>query len=174
MKFSHVLATFSITRSHAPGIFALSSTNRRADRYGLSFRCSFVCYYLRSRGFLRRRSGRSLLISCKNSRNSGGPSRTAGPWGGLARRFRPVPALQNQVDGPRRRPLVRQLYHSAVLPHKQRPGRIQAGIRPAISGHHACAPFAGGAVAANPADLLLFVIRSNPLERELGQRTALG
>ena len=47
--------------------------NRNA-RHGPLSRCSAVRYAAGGRGFLRRRSSLSLIISCKNSRNSGGAS----------------------------------------------------------------------------------------------------
>ncbi len=72
-----VLWILATACSHAPGIFALSSTRRRAARHGRPFRCSFARHAVENRGFLRRRGGPPLIISCKNSRNSGGPFATS-------------------------------------------------------------------------------------------------
>ena len=40
------------------------------NRHELSCRCYFACRAARGRGFLRQRSSRPLIVSCKNSENS--------------------------------------------------------------------------------------------------------
>jgi hypothetical protein len=55
-----------------PGIVAMLAMSTRAARHELSCRCSFVRHAAGGRGFLRRRGGPSLIISCKNSKNSEG------------------------------------------------------------------------------------------------------
>lgn len=82
-----------------PGIFALLSTTRRTARHEPLSRCSFIRYAIGSRGFLRRRSGRSLLISCKQQKQ-----RKPVPDGGVAGRFQPVLILQKQVGAAIREP----------------------------------------------------------------------